>query len=57
MLRDLAINDWTRIGTLVALMLTFSGFAWVVIATLRYPRSKMDKLARLPWDKEEKNSP
>ena len=56
MLRDLAINEWARIGTLVALMLTFAGFVWMLIATIRYPRSKMDKLSRLPWDKEEKSS-
>ncbi|MFZ4484301.1 MAG: hypothetical protein ACOYOL_10025 [Chthoniobacterales bacterium] len=55
MFSQLHFSEWSTVGAIVALLVTFSGFVAIVIATLRYPKRKIEELENLPW-KGDKNS-
>jgi hypothetical protein len=55
MFSQLQFSEWSTIGAVVALLVTFAGFVAMVVATLRYPKKKIEKLENLPW-KGDKNS-
>jgi hypothetical protein len=54
MFSQLHITDWSVIAGIVALLATFGAFVAIVVATLRYPKSKIEKLENLPWEDDQK---
>lgn len=54
MFSQLHITDWTAIAGVVALLVTFAAFVAIVVATLRCPKSKIEKLQNLPWEDDKK---
>lgn len=55
MFQQMQFSDWSTVGAIVALLVTFAAFVSVVVATLRYPKRKIQKLENLPWEGD-KNS-
>jgi len=50
MFQQLQIPQLSTIGAVVALLVTFAAFVAIVVATIRYPKSKIKKLENLPWE-------
>ncbi|MBE2181661.1 MAG: hypothetical protein IAE97_14440 [Chthoniobacterales bacterium] len=49
MFQQLQIPELATIGAVIALLVTFAGFVAIVVATLRCPKKKIEKLENLPW--------
>ncbi len=54
MFSQMTIPNWSTIGAIVALLVTFSAFVAIVIATIRCPRRKIEKLENLPWEDDKR---
>lgn len=50
MFQQLHIPQLSTIGAAIAFILTFAAFIAIVVATIRYPKSKIKKLENLPWE-------
>lgn len=54
MFQELQISDWSAFGGVLALFTLIILFIAIVVKTIRYPKSKIEKLENLPWEDDRK---